>query len=79
MRSRNLILTQNFRPGGFDPSGTHTLKYAPGTYRIPEDLSEEMAERAIKEANATWVADAEEPAPKKKMKGDAPENKARHK
>lgn len=73
---RKIHLPQNFRPGSFDPTGTHTMMYSPGVYRVPEDMSKEHAERSISEANARWEDD-DEPATKKKMKGEAPENKLR--
>jgi hypothetical protein len=68
-------LTQNFRPrGGF---------YTPGIYRVPEDLSEDLAEQAVNEGGAKRLEKlATFPAPKPKFAYStkvlpaAPENKS---
>jgi hypothetical protein len=69
-------LTENFRPD-------KRSFYTPGTYRVPEDLSEELAEQAVNEGGAKRL---ESPAKFRpffgkrpgigKALGPAPENKA---
>lgn len=63
-----ITLHDNWRPG-------NGRLLHPGTYRIPEDLSEEMADRAIAEAGATRKESQKPPAPANKIRGRAAETK----
>jgi len=47
----------------------------PGTYRVPEDLTHEEAERALVEADASRSTVSKGPAPFNKLRGKAPSDK----
>ena len=47
----------------------------PGTYRVPEDLTPEEAERALLEADASRSVVSKGPAPLNKLRGKAPSDK----
>lgn len=64
-----ITLHENWRPG--DGRLLH-----PGHYRVPEDMSEEFAQRAIAEGGATRKAEPPKPpAPLNKARRAAPETK----
>lgn len=47
----------------------------PGTYRVPEDLSPELAARALAETDAQRRMVEKGPAPENKFRGQAPRQK----
>jgi hypothetical protein len=63
-----ITLHANWRPD-------HRLLH-PGHYRIPEDISDELAQRAIAEAGATRRTPVKTPAPANKTRAASPQQKA---
>ena len=82
---KKIRLLKSWRPGGWHPHG-YTLLFHPSLYRVPEDISAELAERAVAEGVAERIevdkAAEAEPSPpppphkaKPHLKAGAPENK----
>ena len=71
---KKLTLTRNYREGGPPPGGGGGMLY-PGTYRVPQDVSLDMAERIVR-AGAGTIEDADEPTAKPRGKKPAGEDKA---
>jgi hypothetical protein len=64
------------REWGCSPLGGAAVSFAPGTYSVPEQMSDFLADRCLRSGRGQLVNDEQEPQ-RQKSKGRAPENKLR--